>query len=91
MAYVSTKRDVIENWVNLKDLDFDLLLSVSLCFFVIFDKTLDLIEFDKKYIISLDNQIVYADRYVFYNLLLFTVSTLDRKWVVSAAKRFRME
>lgn len=91
MAYVSTKRDVIENWVNLKDLDFDFLLSVSLCFFVIFDKTLDLIEFDKKYIISLDNQIVYADRYVFYNLLLFTVSTLDRKWVVSAAKRFRME
>ena len=91
MAYVSTKRDVIENWVNLKDLDFDFLLSVSLCFFVIFDNTLDLIEFDKKYIdVSLDNQIVYADIYVFYNLLLFTVSTLDRKWVVSAAKRFRI-
>lgn len=90
MAYVSTKRDVIENWVNLKDLDFDFLFSVSLCCFVIFDKTLDLIEFDKKYIISLDNQIVYAYRYVFYNLLLFTVSTLDRKWVVSAAKRFRI-
>ena len=84
-------RDVIENWVNLKDLDFDFLFSVSLFCFVIFDKTLDLIEFDKKYIISLDNQIVYADRYVFYNLLLFTVSTLDRKWVVSAAKRFRIE
>jgi hypothetical protein len=91
MAYVSTKRDVIENWVNLKDLDFDFLLSVSLCFFVIFDNTLDLIEFDKKYIdVSLDNQIVYADIYVFYNLLLFTVSTLDRKWVVSVAKRFRI-
>ena len=84
-------RDVIENWVNLKDLDFDFLFSVSLFCFVIFDKTLDLIEFDKKYIISLDNQIVYADRYVFYNLLLFTVSTLDRKWVVSAAKRFQIE
>jgi hypothetical protein len=91
MAYVSTKRDVIENWVNLKDLDFDFLLSVSLCFFVIFDNTLDLIEFDKKYIdVSLDNQIVYADIYVFYNLLLFTVSTLYRKWVVSVAKRFRI-
>jgi hypothetical protein len=75
----------------LKDLDFDFLLSVSLCFFVIFDNTLDLIEFDKKYIdVSLDNQIVYADIYVFYNLLLFTVSTLDRKWVVSVAKRFRI-
>jgi hypothetical protein len=91
MAYVSTKRDVIENWVNLKDLDFDFLLSVSLCLFVIFDNTLDLIEFDKKYIdVSLDNQIVYADIYVFYNLLLFTVSTLYRKWVVSVAKRFRI-
>ena len=75
----------------MKDLDFDFLLSVSLCFFVIFDNTLDLIEFDKKYIdVSLDNQIVYADIYVFYNLLLFTVSTLDRKWVVSVAKRFRI-
>jgi len=70
MAYVSTKRDVIENWVNLKDLDFDFLLSVSLCFFVIFDNTLDLIEFDKKYIdVSLFMQI-YMFSITYYSSLL---------------------